>query len=131
MEKPQVMIVDDEKDMVTIISDFLEMSEFKVVGYAYDGNEALSIFDAILPDVVIVDYHLPKQSGSIVLSKIKKSHPNTVVIIISSDRTILSDPELLKHKPDAVIAKPFDVLELIKTMKQLCSTQLLSTNPRD
>lgn len=119
---PQVrtVIVDDSTCFRTLLAGFLETEQpFDVVGTAADGIEAEQVIDLTDPDVVIIDVHLPRESGLEVLEKMRSEHAHTVFVVTSSDDTVAGDAERLGA--DLCIDKlvPFD--ELCAAIRQRLS----------
>ena len=64
MEAIKVLVVDDNKRIVTILKEALEReSDMEVVGTASDGEEALHKISTLRPDVVLLDLIMPKVDG--------------------------------------------------------------------
>ena len=76
MEAIKVLVVDDNKRIVTILKEALEReTDMEVVGTASDGEEALSKISALRPDVVLLDLIMPKVDGLGVMERMKKGNP--------------------------------------------------------
>jgi len=61
-DKPLILVVDDEPQMVGIVTFALESQGFDVVR-AYDGQQALQIVEQVHPDLVVLDVMMPKVDG--------------------------------------------------------------------
>jgi DNA-binding NarL/FixJ family response regulator len=57
--------------------------DVRVVGEASDGHEAVAAVAALNPDVVVMDFALPSMNGAVAARRIRDSHPNTAVLILS------------------------------------------------
>jgi DNA-binding NarL/FixJ family response regulator len=81
----RVAVVDDHamvaEGLARIISD---ERDFKLVGIATNVAEALTLFDAESPDVVLMDYRLPDGDGAEAAKKILKRSPKTKVVMVSA-----------------------------------------------
>ena len=78
--KPTLLLVDDEEDIVLVVSKRLENAGFEVA-VARDGEEALQMAKA-LPDLIILDVMLPKRSGLHVCAMLRKEQPYDHIPII-------------------------------------------------
>ncbi|MFC1717574.1 sigma-54-dependent transcriptional regulator [Candidatus Poribacteria bacterium] len=87
MRNLRILVVDDEEDIRTILSDRLEMYEYEVLTAA-DGMEALEKVEEASPDLVLLDILLPKLDGMEVLSRMKDKHPEIPVIMITAHLTV-------------------------------------------
>ena len=81
----RIVIVDDYDAIRENIKSFLSAwSDIEVVGEAKDGEAAVEIVKKLSPDVVLMDIHLPRLNGIAATRSIRKSHPQTRVIIVSA-----------------------------------------------
>jgi len=120
VEKLKILVVDDEEDIRTILSDRLEMNGYEVVT-ASDGMEALKKVAESSPELVLLDIELPKLNGMQVLGRIKSEHPETIVIIITANYTIDRASEAIQGQGALdFIEKPINLgLLMIKISKAL------------
>lgn len=107
MGNPKILIVDDEKDVRDTLSDRLQMHGYEVVT-ASDGIEALEKVEKESPELVLLDIRLPKLGGMKVLSRIRRKHPEMLVIMISAHGTARNAEEAMKQGAYDFIEKPFD-----------------------
>jgi CheY-like chemotaxis protein len=114
--KGSVLIVDDD----TIVSESLAKL-LRKRGYepltAADGIEAIERCKQNLPDLVLLDLNMPRQSGWITLEKITKLNPLTPVIIITGS-PVQPEP-IAAARIRALMVKPLDVPLLIQVVEQL------------
>jgi len=66
------------------LAGVLARHQMKIVGLAANGRQAVEMYLALLPDVMLLDLRLPDQSGFDVVRTILKSHPDGRIIILSS-----------------------------------------------
>ena|ERR1700726_173676 len=80
----RILLVDDEKMVRSALQRLLSPhSEWKVVGEAADGLEAVSKARDLKPDVVIMDVTMPEMNGLEATPEIKKVTPSTEVLIFT------------------------------------------------
>ncbi len=117
-ELPQkVLLVDDEKEFVHTLSERLQSRSLESA-VVYDGEEALDFVEGEEPEVMVLDLKMPGIDGIEVLRKVKQSHPNVEVIILTghgSDREQQLAEDLGAF---AYLQKPVDIDKLSDTMKQ-------------
>jgi phosphate regulon transcriptional regulator PhoB len=110
----KILVVDDEKDIVDLVSYNLEKEGFAAIK-AYDGESALELIDEKKPDLVILDLMLPGMRGLEVCKSIRRNpEKETLPIIMLTAKGEQVDKILgLEMGADDYITKPFNVRELI------------------
>jgi DNA-binding NarL/FixJ family response regulator len=79
-----ILLVDDEKSVRSALGRLLSArSEWKIVGEANDGVEAVAKTRDLMPDVVIMDVTMPQMNGLEATPEIKKVHPATEILIFT------------------------------------------------
>ncbi len=81
----RVVIVDDQPPFRTaaeLVFDLLD--DFEVVGEATSAEEALSMVDALAPDLVLMDINLPGMSGVEAARRLRDAHPGVVTVLVST-----------------------------------------------
>lgn len=115
---PGVLIVEDEPAIAELISVNLKHSGFRPI-WAMDSATAQAELDAVLPDVILLDWMLPGESG-LSLAKRWRAHPRTklVPIIMLTARSDEVDRVAgLDAGADDYIAKPFSTKELLARIR--------------
>jgi two-component system phosphate regulon response regulator PhoB len=110
---PYVLVVEDEDALATLLKYNLD-KEGHQVGVASDGEEALVMIDERQPDLVVLDWMLPKVSGIEVCRRLRqKSETRNLPIIMLTARGEESDRVRgLDTGADDYIVKPFSMSEL-------------------
>jgi len=129
MRNPKILVVDDAEDIRDILSDRLEMYGYDVLT-ASDGVEALKKVENVSPELVLLDIRLPKMNGMEVLSRIKREHPETLVIMITAHMTIdNAEKAMIEQGAYDFFEKPFNLdLIRVKVDKALERQALLREN---
>jgi two-component system response regulator HydG len=78
----KILVVDDDNDMCVLLSRFLTRNEY-VVASANSGKGAIEWMKKNKPDLVLCDFRLDDMTGREILGKIKETHPEAAVIIIT------------------------------------------------
>ena len=131
MEKPNVLLVDDDPDFVEAIRLTLEKSGFKVVS-AGDGEEGLRQAKKVRPHLVILDVMMPKMDGYAVCHELKSnemtSHIPILVLTSLGNRSDGKDgAEILAkgHQAEAYLEKPVEPEVLLEKAKALIEASIL------
>lgn len=115
MEKLKLLLVDDSKVVIQLYKEGLS-SELYDKKFAVNGEEALTIYKAWAPDLILLDIVMPAMSGFVVLKTIrdmeKKSGRNTPIVMATalSDKSDIVD--CLRVGIQGYIVKPFKPEEL-------------------
>lgn len=105
----KIMLVDDEKGVVTLMKNYFEMSGYQVIT-AYSGQEALKKM-SYLPDIVLLDINMPDMDGLTVCQNIREYI--TCPILFLTARIETTDKiKGFSVGADDYIVKPFDLDEL-------------------
>ena len=113
--KQKILIVDDDVNIAELISLYLikECYETKI---AYDGEEALSVFDSFEPNLVLLDLMLPGMDGYQVCRELR-THSQVPIIILSAKGETFDKVLGLELGADDYIVKPFDTKEVVARIK--------------
>ncbi|HZX47786.1 MAG TPA: response regulator [Nitrospirota bacterium] len=90
-----ILVVDDDEDILELIERHLSNRGYEVLT-AYDGEQAISLLDQLMFDLVITDLKMPKLDGMEVLRKAKEKDPNIEVVILTGHGTMDSVVEALR-----------------------------------
>lgn len=107
----KILIVDDNPNMSTLLSDILEIFDFQGV-HAGDGNEALEQLRCDRYDMVFTDLRMPNMDGHDLLRAIKSEHPGVPVVVVTGYSGADTKSEVLSQKADGFLSKPFKVNEI-------------------
>ncbi|HJT09715.1 MAG TPA: response regulator [Candidatus Nitrosotalea sp.] len=121
------IVIDDDEDTVNLFSEFLEICDIKVLGKAYEGNQAVEMYKKIFPDLVFSDVMMPGYDGFYVLQKIRQINPHSIMVMITGDVRPETIDELQKLKADAIVYKPFDMKQVIETVNELLKKSVYQT----
>jgi len=115
---PVVLIVEDESAIAELISVNLRHSGFRPV-WAIDSVTAQTELDAVLPDVILLDWMLPGESG-LTLAKRWRAHPRTKsvpIIMLTARGDEIDRVAGLDAGADDYITKPFSTKELLARIR--------------
>jgi len=105
----KILIVDDEKGIVTILKNFFE-SQGYFVYTAFDGNEALSKI-SYQPDIILLDITMPEMDGLTVCRRIRE-HISCPIIFLTAQIAVADKIKGFDVGADDYVVKPFDLDEL-------------------
>ena len=107
----RILIVEDNREISKLISDFLQQNEYEVRA-VYDGDNAEKLLKNQDFDIVIMDLMLPGISGEQLIRDFRK-YSDKPVIVISAKSMMETKLEMLRIGADDFILKPFDLNEVL------------------
>lgn len=113
----KILVVDDEKPISDIIKFNMVKEGYEVVT-AFDGREALEMFEAERPDILILDLMLPELDGLEVARTIRKTS-NVPIIVLSAKDSEFDKVIGLEIGADDYMIKPFSNRELQARVKAI------------
>lgn len=120
MDKRRILVVDDEIELVDMLTIRLEANNYEVVA-VYDGQEGLDKARTLKPDLIILDLMLPKLDGYKVCGMLKFDEKyKQIPIILFTARAQESDVKLGQEVgADAYLTKPFEPHILLGKIAEL------------
>lgn len=122
----KILVVDDEKPIVDLISFNLKKEGHEVIE-AYDGETAYNMALSEKPDVILLDVMLPKMDGFTVCRKLREKISTPIIMITAKEEEV--DKVLgLELGADDYMTKPFGIRELLARVKaNLRRTEIVET----
>lgn len=114
-----VIIIDDDEDILELLSEYLLLEDFDVVGRGTDGLMAVNLYAEHKPDFVIMDIAMPKYDGVYGLENIKKINSNALVIILTGNSDKVIHQKIIKLNPTMILEKPYPVEKLVSALKSI------------
>ncbi len=125
---PKILVVDDEPDLLATLQYRLRQEGWEVL-VARNGLEGLGAVRAKEPDLIILDVMLPGENGYRVAKMIREDeklgvYPRRTPILLLTARDLSGDPDREKmfmefSQADRMMYKPFDMVELLGTVRAL------------
>lgn len=129
MSKPNILVVEDEELMLSILRQLLEDEGYQVFT-AVSAEAALEIYPTEEIDVTLTDIKMPGMDGLELLSRIKAMDEEALVIIMTAYSSVDSAIAALRRGVYDYITKPFVNEDLLKTVRNALRTKELSQENR-
>jgi two-component system response regulator RegX3 len=114
---PKVMVIDDEESLLEAVRYALSREGFDVT-VARDGGEAVRLFEAERPDLLVLDLMLPVMNGWDVCRRVRASSQVPIIMLTARDAEV--DRVVgLEMGADDYVTKPFSVRELVARVRAL------------
>ena len=116
----KILIADDEPNIVAAIEFLLQQSGYEV-HVAQDGEQALKLVEACVPDLVLLDVMMPKKSGYEVCTRMREREDwrHIKIVMLSAKGREAEVNKGLSIGADLYVTKPFSTRELVATIKRL------------
>ncbi len=114
----QVWIVDDDRSVRFVLAAALGEAGFRITAFA-DAAEVLAALAAgRVPDLLLTDVRMPGDSGLTLLDKLKASHPQLPVIVMSAHTDVASTAGAFRGGAQEFLSKPFDMDEAVALVQR-------------
>lgn len=117
MAKREILIVDDNPNMATLLSEMLDVYDIKS-RVTNDGESALKMLDDEQFALVITDLKMPRMSGTELLTAIKGKHPDMPVVVISGYNVGTTEGQVVSGLANGFIHKPFKMVDIKAVVEQ-------------
>src|SRR5512137_878851 len=115
---PTVLVVDDDQKLLKMLQRTLVYENLNVLT-AINGEEALPIIDAQKPDLLIVDWMMPKMDGVTLIRHLRADENKTMVLMLTARDAIENRVDGLESGADDYLVKPFAPPELVARVHAL------------
>jgi len=109
----KILIVDDDSDIVRLISMRLQAASYQVETAA-SAEEALALFSVSKPQLVVTDLRMPGMDGLALFDTLHRTDPGLPVIILTAHGSIPDAVEATRRGVFGFLTKPFDSKELLR-----------------
>lgn len=114
-----IIIADDSRVIREKLKLILSNSEFEVIGEASDGKQAVSLCELLEPDILTLDFNMPKLDGIKVIEELRQNAFIGKILMITG----LSDKKLITSSliagANSYLIKPFDKENLIDELSKM------------
>lgn len=119
MKMKKILIIEDEKNIVTSLKMYLEHSGFEV-SVADNGLDGIKKGQELKPDMILLDLVLPRVNGYTVCKSLKENvNTKNIPLVIMSARTLKEDIEkAFASGADNYLEKPFSVMQIGNIIKK-------------
>jgi len=119
-KKVRVLVVDDSKTMLAMMSAYLKNTSFELVATANSGPEAIQKYKELKPQLVLLDVVMPEVTGIATLEQILDGDNDACVVMVSSLGTEATVQDCLKKGAKSFVQKPIQKDGMLATLKSVC-----------
>ena len=121
MQKPSILVVDDELLIRDLLYDFFTGQGWDI-SVAEGGEKALELIRAKKFDLVLTDIKMPEMDGLALTGHVKQAYPDLPVVLMTGFPSVDTAVEALRKKVDDYIIKPFNINQLYKLVESKVKT---------
>jgi DNA-binding NtrC family response regulator len=126
MMSTRILVVDDKKDMLTLLRRIITEKTLHEVVTEHDPFKAVDILGKVPFDLVVTDLKMPKMDGIALLDEVKKIQPLAAIIIMTAYATIETAVEAIQKGAFDYISKPFRKERILLTIRRALDWQALT-----
>jgi DNA-binding NtrC family response regulator len=113
----KVLLVDDEEDFVRTMAERMAMRDLGGA-VALSGQQALDMLAGDIPDVMVLDLKMPGLDGMEVLRRVRRSHPDVAVVILTGHGSDADREEAVRLGACEYLQKPVDINRLMDAVRR-------------
>lgn len=121
-----ILLVDDQQDVLRSLALLFRTQKFTNITAISKSEEVMPYLKTTIPDVILLDIHMPVIQGSELLKLIKRDYPEIIVIMVTANDQVNIAVECTKLGAHDYFVKPVDQLRLIHVIKQALENRGLS-----
>lgn len=123
MSERHILLVDDEIHVVSILERRFKQSGW-TVEIARDGQAACEAVDVKTPDLIVIDYQMPRMNGleTAEALAVSESGAGVPIIMLSARGHLVDQDRLAKTNIKALLRKPFSAREVISAVEELLAS---------
>jgi len=114
---PRCLIADDHPALTSAVSTYLADSGFEIVGPVPDGPRALTLVRSEQPELALVDYRMPRLSGTELITAMHEAAPSTRICVYTADGDERLAREVLAAGASALVLKEAPLAELARALE--------------
>lgn len=112
-DQPSILVVDDELLIRDLLYDFFNNQGWQI-SVAENGEKALELLKNQSFDLVLSDIKMPELDGLRLTARLRETHPDLPVILMTGFPSVESAVEALRAKAEDYVIKPFNINQLFK-----------------
>lgn len=113
---PKILVVDDDEQFRKMLNEVLVEQGYSVK-CVENGKQAIHASQEEFFNLALIDIHLPDMEGTELLTKLRKTEPEIIKIIVTGNATLKNSIEAANKGVDGYVVKPFDPKKLISVIE--------------
>jgi DNA-binding NarL/FixJ family response regulator len=117
MNDPRCLIADDHPALTSAVTAYLAPSGFEIVGPVSDGRRAVELATAEQPDLALVDFRMPRLSGTDLVAALREASPQTRIVVYTADADEQIAADVLAAGAAALVLKEAPLADLVRALE--------------
>ena len=113
---PTCVVADDHPALLGAVVSYLDASGFDVIGTAQDGARACSVIQELQPDVALVDFRMPRVSGTALVARLRAESPRVRLLVYTADAEENDVTAILSAGASGILLKEAPLIDLIRAL---------------
>ena len=122
----KILVVEDDPNLRQLMSVFLRRNGFDVMR-AQDGEEALSVMESAMPDLIICDIMMPRMDGFALTRDLRQAYPELPILMVTAKEAIDDKRKAYSLGTDDYMVKPIELDELLLRVNALLRRSRIAT----
>ncbi len=122
----KVLVVEDDPNLRQLMSVFLRRNGFEVMR-AQDGEEALSIMESAMPDLIICDIMMPRMDGFALTRDLRQAYPEMPILMVTAREALEDKRKAFSMGTDDYMVKPIELDEMLLRVNALLRRSRIAT----
>jgi len=116
--RKSILVIDDDKGLQNLLTDFLAEEGYDIHS-APDGEAALTVLDAFMPNLIILDYMMPKMDVFSFIQELDRRgmRQNVPILMLSANHR--AQEQIAAAHVEGYISKPFGITDLLEMIGKL------------
>ena len=117
MNDPRCLVADDHPALLAAVTSYLAENGFEIVGPVSDGRRAVALAAEAKPELALIDYRMPRVSGTELVLQIKEASPETVIAVYTADGDQAMARDVMEAGAVAVVLKESPLADLVRALE--------------
>jgi DNA-binding NarL/FixJ family response regulator len=117
MKDPRCLVADDHPALLSAVTSYLSENGFEVVGPANDGRRAVALAADTKPELALIDYRMPRLSGTDLVRQLKEVSPDTVIAVYTADADEQMARDVMEAGAVALVLKEAPLADLVRALE--------------
>ena len=122
----KILVVEDDPNLRQLMSVFLRRNGFEVMR-AQDGEEALSMMESAMPDLIVCDIMMPRMDGFALARDLRQAYPELPILMVTAREALEDKRKAFSMGTDDYMVKPIELDELLLRVNALLRRSRIAT----